>query len=275
MSYVKFKIEMDKTIKYGFLVQSTFHLENFLSYNNQTNDSYFWLDEKDHGGREFYFSSTILNELENFEEIFKVGTQIISIYQGIYTLLDRNRNYMNYFILKELTDIDSNRTLCRNTNPEIYKIDIDFTKLSYSEENKPTNSIYILFEKIIQDEFLTNLFFLLSNKVDYRMLYIIFDDIRYYLKRQGDHTFIKEFVEDLKRFTHTANNYEVLGFFARHGRSNLDPPKMPMNLEDSKNLIFDIIVKLIDEKFGIKLPEFWGFAYVDFSNIDLTTLFEK
>jgi hypothetical protein len=164
---------MDKTIKYGFLVQSTFHLENFLSFNNQTTDSYFWLDEHDHGARQFYFSSTILNELENFEEIFKVGIQIVSIYQGIYTLLDRNRNHNNYFFLKELIDIGSNRVLCKNTNPEIYKIDVDFTKLSYTIENKPINSIYILFEKIIQDEFLKNLFFLLSNKVDYRMLYKI------------------------------------------------------------------------------------------------------
>jgi hypothetical protein len=99
--------------------------------------------------------------------------------------------------------------------------------------------------------------------------------IRYYLKSQKDYTFIKEFSKELNIFTHTANNYEVLGFFARHGRSAKDPPKTPMNLEDSKNLIFNIITKLIDEKFGIKLPDYWGLAYIEFSNIDLSTLIDK
>lgn len=266
---------MENSIKYAFLVQSHFHLENFLSNNNQTNDSYFWIEEYDNGGRTFYFSSTLLNELKNVEDIYKVGNQIVSIYEGIYKLLDRNKSFNNYFFLKELIDVETNRILSKNINPEIYKIDVDFSKLSLAEKNKPIHSIYLLYEKIIQDDFLTNLFFLISNKVDYRMLYIIYDDIRYYLKKNKDNTFLKEFSKPLDRFTHTANNYEILGFFARHGRSNNTPPKMPMNLEDSKNLIFDIIIKLLNKKYEIHLPDYWGLAYLDFTNVEITSIFDK
>lgn len=99
------------------------------------------------------------------------------------------------------------------------------------------------------------------------MLYIIYDDIRYYLSSISDSEFLKAYSEQLNRFTHTANNYEVLGFFSRHGRTSHKPPKSPMSLHDSMNLIFDIIVKLLREKFNIILPTFWGLSYLDYSDL--------
>ena len=261
-----------KNVQYSFIIQSNFHLENFFNHNNQNYDSFFWLEEHDYS-RQFFFSSALLNELENIEEIYHIGAQILSIYEGIYTLLDRNKNLESYFILRELVDVESNRIISKSTNPEVYKIDLDFSKIVEIEEHKPKNQVYILFNKVIKDGFLTNLFFLLSNKVDYKMLYMIYDDLRHFLRLQKDKEFLKEFSEALNRFSHTANNYEVLGFYARHGSTNHEPPKSPMNLEDSKNLIFDIIVKLLDKKFNIQLPKFWGLAYVDFTSTDFSKLF--
>ncbi|WP_162789382.1 hypothetical protein [Flavobacterium fluviale] len=263
---------MEKNIRYSIEVDSKFHIENFLGNNNNTNHSFFWMEDHDHGGRQFFFTSSLISDMTSSTEIIYTASQIIAIFQGIYTLLDRNRNGSNYFTIRNIYDIDSKRFLEKVQSTEIYKIDVDFSVIVDSDENKPSNPIYILFEQICKNPFLTNLFFLLSNKVDYRMLYIIYDDIRYYLKTIDDKTFLTPYKTPLNDFTHTANNYEVLGFYARHGRTGHQPPSSPMSLENSKNLIFDIIGSLINSKFNITLPEFWGMLYVDFSSVDLTQL---
>lgn len=264
---------MTKDLRYSLTIRSHFHIENFLGgHNNQTNDSFFWLEEHDHGGRNLYFSSMLLSELDAAEQIHHRASQILSIFEGIYTLLDRNRNASNYFTIENIIDLKTRRILSHRQTSEIYKIDVDFSPIINLRDNNPINSVYVLFEKIIKEPFLINLFFLLSNKVDYRMLYIILDDIKHYLKSIGDSEFLKAVEKELKRFGHTANNYEVLGFFARHGRSNQDPPSSPMGIEEAKNLIFDTVVKLLKDKFAIDLPDFWGLVYLDFSKIDINEI---
>lgn len=253
-----------RDIKYSLAVRANFHIQNFLRNNSRINDAYFWVEENDYNDY-LYFSSTLLNELTEVQEIYDNANQIISIYEGIYKLLDRTRHCQRYFTLLELIKIDTNQIIARSGNSNIYKIDLNLKDIKSDSEKGPVNPIYALFVEIVKDDFLTNLFFLLSNKVDFRMLYIIYDDIRFYLNSIHDKEFLKEFLTPLIRFTHTANNYEVLGFFARHGRTNHEPPKSPMSLTESMNLIFDIIVKLLKEKFSIILPSFWGLAYIDFN----------
>uniref|UniRef100_UPI00192BC31D hypothetical protein n=1 Tax=Flavobacterium sp. UGB4466 TaxID=2730889 RepID=UPI00192BC31D len=257
------------TLRYSIEIDSKFHIENFLGKNNNTNHSFFWLEDHDHGGRHFYFTSSLLSNLTDINEITYTATQIIAVFQGIYTLLDRNRNGNNYFKIRNIYDLESKRYLEKVPNIEIYKIDVDFSEIVESANNQPINPVYILFEEICKDPFLTNLFFLLSNKVDYRMLYIIYDDIRFYLKTTHDKTFLIPYKNALNDFTHTANNYEVLGFYARHGRTGHQPPSSTMSLENAKNLIFDIIRTLLSSKFNIILPDYWGMVYMDFSLIDL------
>ncbi len=91
---------MATDIKYSLSVLTNFNIQNFLSNNNRTNDSYFWL-EGDDIGNTLYFSSTLLNELTDTLEIYDKANQILSIYEGIYKLLDRTRHYNRYFILQE------------------------------------------------------------------------------------------------------------------------------------------------------------------------------
>jgi hypothetical protein len=265
---------MEKEIKYSIGVHTNFNIQNFLSYNNRTNDSYFWTDNFDMGNS-FFFSSKLLNKLDNIQDIYNTATQILSIYEGIYKLLDRGRQYDTYFTLRDLFNLDNNCFVSSAIESEIYKIDIDFSKITERGEDTPINPIYILFERIVENEFLINLFFLLSNRVDYRMLYIIYDDIRYYLKSTGNNDLLNQFSKPLNSFTHTANNYEVLGFYARHGRTNHKPPTTPMSLDESMNLIFDIVVKLLKEDFKIELPSFWGLSYIDYSKLDVKKLFDK
>lgn len=254
---------MVKNLRYAIAVKTSLHIEEYLGGNNNTsNDSFFYLEEHDNGARSFHFSSALLSELHEPQQIYLRARQIISIFEGIYRLLDRNTNAGGYFSIARIIEIDSGRPVSGWREQDIYKVDVDFSIIEETAENKPSKPVYILFERIIKDKFLTNLFFLLSNKVDYRMLYVIYDDIRFFLKEDRDKDFLSEFKAPLNRFTHTANNYEVLGFYARHGRTSNEPPAAPMNLDDSRNLIFDIIAKLLREKFNISLPDFWGMAYV-------------
>jgi hypothetical protein len=261
---------MSNTIeyKYAFIVFTNFHIENFLVDNNTTNDSFFWNEGADEdGNRTLYFTSSLLNNLTDIQEIYDKANQILSIYIGIYRLLDRNESMKLYFTLGKLIDLEDNRVIETERKSELYKIEVDFKLIVKKPENKLRNPIYILFEKITSDEFLINLFFLISRSLDYKMLYIIYDDIRYFLKEVKDNTFLDSDMSQLKKFTHTANNYEVLGFFARHGRTFHDAPKDPMNLDDSMNLIFDIIVRLLYQKFEIELPKYWGLIYIKYDPI--------
>lgn len=267
-------IIITRKIKYSIAVRTNFNIQNFLRNNSRINDAYFWVEEDDFN-ENLYFSTILLNKLTEVQEIYDTANQIISIYEGIYKLLDRTRHNERYFTLLELIDLDKKRIIVRSGNSELYRIEVNLKEIKKESEKVPVNPIYALFIEIVKDDFLTNLFFLLSNKVDFRMLYIIYDDIRFYLKSINDNAFLKEFSEPLNRFTHTANNYEVLGFFARHGRTNHEPPKTPLSLTESMNIIFDIIVKLLREKFSITLPSFWGLSYIDFTEDDIETIFRE
>ena len=228
-------------------------IEHILSQNNYTEDAMFWselYDDNHHSS--FYFSSLALNELKNTEDVIDRAYQILSIYEGIFKLCERR--YEKYFSLDSLYNYETKKSIqLRINEPELYRIDFDISKLK--NINKTYNPAYDLFANIIKDEYLTNLFFLLSRKLDYKLLYMVYDDIRYYLQKEGDRKFLKEFESKLKNFTHTANNYEVLGYFARHGRTVQKPPKNKMDLETSKILIFSIIEKLLVEKFNISIPK--------------------
>lgn len=248
--------------KYSIIIESNFHIENFLSNNNRTNDSFFYTEGSDEDGdKTFYFTSKLLNNSEEPQEIYDIANQILSLYRGIFRLIDRNRIMKNYFIIDRLIDNQLNRVVSQVLKSDIYKINIDFTQIEKSTQNEPKHPIYILFERVIEYPFLVNLFFLISQQVDYRMLYIIYDDIRYFLREIDDKTFLDEFKNELNSFSHTANNYEVLGFYARHGRMKYDPPKNPINLKDSMNLIFNIVNKLLNEKFNIIVPTYCGLVY--------------
>jgi hypothetical protein len=53
---------------------------------------------------------------------------------------------------------------------------------------------------------------------------------------------------EIKRFTHTANNFRALGPAARHARSAWDPPAVPMTLDEAKVLIGGLLRSWLDEK---------------------------
>lgn len=44
---------------------------------------------------------------------------------------------------------------------------------------------------------------------------------------------------EIERFRRTANSFEAIGPFARHGRKGFEPPSNPMTLEDAQNVILD------------------------------------
>jgi hypothetical protein len=53
---------------------------------------------------------------------------------------------------------------------------------------------------------------------------------------------------EIKRFTHTANNFRTLGVSSRHAITDFEPPTCPMRLSDAKHLIFTLLVKWLRAK---------------------------
>lgn len=50
---------------------------------------------------------------------------------------------------------------------------------------------------------------------------------------------------EFKRFTQTANNFDYLGMFARHGKQSWEQPKVPMPLEEAFSFIFKMAMSFI------------------------------
>lgn len=50
----------------------------------------------------------------------------------------------------------------------------------------------------------------------------------------------------IKKFKHTADNYRATGNMARHGKTNLDPPKVPMTLEEARSMMRTILRKWVE-----------------------------
>jgi len=91
-------------------------------------------------------------------------------------------------------------------------------------------------------------------------LYAITDTIFYYMsdkykakdfdsqkgkKKVKDKTLemIGEDEAEYERFARTANNFDYLGIYARHGRQDFQPPKNPMSLHDAFNFVFNMVDK--------------------------------
>ena len=91
-------------------------------------------------------------------------------------------------------------------------------------------------------------------------LYAITDTIFYYMsdkykakefdsqkgkKKVKDKTLemIGEDEAEYERFARTANNFDYLGIYARHGRQDFQPPKNPMTLEEGFNFVFKMVDK--------------------------------
>ena len=64
---------------------------------------------------------------------------------------------------------------------------------------------------------------------------------------------------EIKRFTHTANNFAAIGPFARHGDLGKSPPKKPMPLDEASRLILAAVQgyfeQLVEE---VGLASEWG-----------------
>ena len=88
------------------------------------------------------------------------------------------------------------------------------------------------------------------NGPDYRTLYSLLD----WLTQHGwkDHTRIAAAADvsprEVKRFTVTVNNVEVLGPYARHGDKNWDPPARPMSLVDAQHLVLSAVREFLKER---------------------------
>ncbi|MDJ0516324.1 MAG: hypothetical protein QNJ74_08720 [Trichodesmium sp. MO_231.B1] len=88
--------------------------------------------------------------------------------------------------------------------------------------------------------------FLTSYEHNFINLFKIYEIIRGEVGRKKIEGWVtKKKVSD---FTQTANHPDAIGYEARHGIGQGEPPKNPMSLSEAQNLIFDVIKKWLDWK---------------------------
>ena len=87
---------------------------------------------------------------------------------------------------------------------------------------------------------------LLDNELDWRNLYVICEVVLENVNKDKLNSWgVKR---ELELFKHTANSVCATGDECRHGRETTSPPKLPMDIYQAKQFIFNIIDYWIKEK---------------------------
>lgn len=105
------------------------------------------------------------------------------------------------------------------------------------------------------------------------ILYAIMDTIIYYtvdfcpdckvgkkVKKEKAIKFLKINESEHSRFGQTANNFDYLGIFARHGKQNFVQPKNPMTTMEAFSFVFNASMAFIAEFLNDQLRKEWAAA---------------
>lgn len=117
-----------------------------------------------------------------------------------------------------------------------YSFPINASILDKLKNDNLVNYFYYL-SKI--DTSIENILLLFSYKTSYISLYCILDCLKTITGKKKFNKLCKNSgytQEDIRAFTATANNYGVIGIFARHGNMNYQTPSSRMELNDAEKM---------------------------------------
>ncbi len=193
---------------------------------------------------------------------------LVTIANGAYVLATRD--------VKKHIDIKTSQILYDGRRTSFYKndfvpsmnpfeglkkIDIDFSELNISNRSHLI-TLASMYQPIREILFQVGCFIdepnLHRNISTWTILYAIKDTVFYYTeifcpeclenKKHAEDKIIK-FLDldkvEFKRFTQTANNFDYLGIFARHGKQSWDQPRVPMPLNEAFAFVFNMAMGFI------------------------------
>ncbi|WP_151198060.1 hypothetical protein [Cellulophaga baltica] len=245
--------------KWSFIIRTggrDFFIED-LMYNLRTDDiSIYEGGDEETGSLTYYFTSIHLNHLTEPLDIYDKALQLTFLANAIELLIQENKNNAYFIELERLIDVENNSPIFINQTKRPTVLDIDFT---INETNKTTKRHIVsrIIELAKTEEFIRNILFIISEGMTFISMYRALDEIKYFLKSNGDNLDNLGFPKKglINDFTHTANNYQSLGLKARHGSTGHRPPEEPMNISDAQKLLTDIIKTIFIKYYGIDIPE--------------------
>lgn len=239
---------------------------NFESYNEVSiSMDYDHLEQRYH-----YFDAKCFEYItpeDKPEDFIPIIEGIALITNGAIVLITRN--------VKKALEIDWNQIFYKEKRISLYKKDFSASMNPFSVIRKAQNLEFMKNQTKISgiinlarkhDE-IREILFMIGTFVDipniyknistWTTLYAITDTIFYYMsdkykakefkskknkKKIKDKTLEMILVDEseYERFARTANNFDYLGVFSRHGRQDFQPPKNPMSLDEAISFVFNM-----------------------------------
>ena len=258
-------------LKWGFVIDGRNNYLRNLHYDLTYDDLIIYDEGEEETGLTYYFSSVHLNhfEVDDADEIYSKALQMVTIINGIDILIQENKQKHFPIKLSQLIDNTNDSWIKYNSNQSVNIINVDFT-INKTVNHKKSHYIKDIFEVAKKDDFVMNIFLIISKGLNYQTAYSVLDAIKTFLKKNSDS--LKDLginQTELQLFNHTANNYQAVGTLARHGDKGQQPPANPMSLEKAQEFISNIVKIVIEKYYGLKLP------VRKEMKIDVTTLFEE
>ncbi len=212
-------------------------------------------DQQDHLAEVYRVRSNLLNDSDSEDVVKSKIKTLCHLFRGAIFLINREHSMQEFtahqiFLGEGCAQyIDSETSFTNDFS--LPKYDNDFCQLI--DLNTTIN--FYLHLAFRDGEFFRCLLFA-SDRFDYIDLYRIMECI----KNTNENRVLRDFKDDLDKFTCSANNFTATGFASRHatGSKDIGVQKRFISLSDSRNLFKKIIAGFAKERaklIGIKVEE--------------------
>lgn len=222
-------------------------LLDWLTSDRDSKDDLFIIE--DHGS--FFMTSLEFEKLNYIEEVKNKSDEILEMINGIASFLFSTKGRLS-------SNSISNRNESGGIDCTVFAetcfINISIPPPTIVIENgdgtisksSPLLSINQLLSDASKNVNKSKIFRLLAKgNLDWVMLYKLYEVIE---SEIGDQLFLWVSKSEIKNFKHTCNSVAATGDDSRHGKELTYPPKNPMTLKESQDLINLIIDKYLGSK---------------------------
>jgi hypothetical protein len=222
-------------------------LLEWLTSDRESKDDLFIIE--DNGS--FFMTSQEFEKLNYIEEVKKKSDEFLEMINGIASFLFSTKGRLS-------SNSISNRNESGGIDCTVYVetcfINISIPPPSIIIENgngiisksSPLLSINQILSDACKNANKSKIFRLLAKgNLDWVMLYKLYEVIE---SEIGDQIFLWVSKTTIKNFKHTCNSVAATGDDCRHGKELTSPPKNPMTLKESQDLINMILDKYLESK---------------------------
>ena len=223
---------------------------NYLnSFVKMKNYNYIVGEDSDAMQLNFILSSKHFENKENPNDVYQIGMFIIKLFNGFNNIIFKDENKSYEVRLGRLyKNGDENRE--KINTPNINYLEID-KLLHFPDDNESYFNGFL--NQAFRPGLIRNILLHCKDNWNLTSMYKLSDEISCFLKEQDDNVMNYVNKDDYNLFGLTANLFSVSGLEARHGKSIKKEPKKSMTLNEASEFIRELINKVLEKYFGIKL----------------------